>query len=249
MSSYSFLLPAFNEAERIGKTLQVMTEALTSNQIKDYEIIVIDDGSEDQTKKVVQECMRKYKNIKMIENEKNIGKGYSLKKGVLIAEKDFVFFYDADLEITIETLMFFIQYIEEHDPTVIIGSKLHNDSKVGYSKIRKLLSLGYFMFIKILFRMRIKDTQTGIKAFKKEVIKEAMQNTLSERFTFDLEILYKILKNNHEIKELPVEIVHRQTSSSIKPQTILHMFGQTLKIYWQYAQQKDTVDRHSRQAQ
>jgi dolichyl-phosphate beta-glucosyltransferase len=126
MVEVSIILPAYNEEKRIGETLEGILEYLKKRKFT-YEIIVVDDGSKDNTIKVVKKF--KDDNIKVLKNDPNRGKGYSVKRGILEAKYPLVLFSDSDLATPIEELDKFLEYIDEgYD--IVIASRLMKGSNI-----------------------------------------------------------------------------------------------------------------------
>lgn len=212
----SVVIPAYNEVNKIGSTLDQITGFFKDSTIN-YEIIVVDDGSTDNTLSVLKSYKDSISNLKVIENVQNKGKGYSVKRGILISKGRYVLFFAADLSIPLDEIWNLLNYIKEgYD--IIIGSKWLPKSYVKYSRhnwlIRLLASFLFKLIVKLLVH-GISDTQCGFKCFKGEVASNLFSNQRLIGFSFDVEILYLAQKYGYKIKEFPVRCIY-PTDSKVK---------------------------------
>lgn len=162
---------------------------------------------------------------------------------------DYIAFCDADLDLAPEQLADFIDRMQRENADVVIGSKMHPESKVDYPAIRRVYSWGYYILLLILFRLNVRDTQTGLKLFKAEVLKPVMRQILVKRFAFDIEVLAIINARGYKITSAPIEVVfHRASFGRIGYQDIRNMFVDTLAIFYRlhilhYYDKADTLER------
>ncbi|NQV09517.1 glycosyltransferase family 2 protein [Candidatus Woesearchaeota archaeon] len=208
----SVVVPAYNEEKRIGLTLKKIIKYLGSN-FKKYEVIVVDDCSKDGTSDVAS----KFKNVKILRNKINRGKGYSVKKGILNSKYPLVLFSDSDLATPIEELKKFLLYIKDGYDIVIASRNLKESNiVVKQSVIRQLMGKTFPILVNIITFMRFKDTQCGFKLFRTEVGKNIMSLQTLNRFSFDVEILFIAKKNGYKIKEAPVVWIDK-AGSTVNP--------------------------------
>jgi dolichyl-phosphate beta-glucosyltransferase len=204
----SIVIPAYNEALRIEATLQAISKYL-ENQKYSYEIIVVDDGSTDNTIEVVG----KY-GVKIFKNERNMGKGYSVKRGMLSAEGEYRLFMDADHSVKIDNLERFMKCIEEGADVVIASIEVPGatiqDDNYGYRRIFGRLSK---FLIRHIATSGIYDTQRGFKLFTESAANTIFPVQRINRWGFDIEILTIAQKKGMKIKELAVEWVNSKASS------------------------------------
>jgi len=203
----SVIVPAYNEEQVIGDTIEKM-EAFLQQRYPNFELIIGNDGSKDKTEEIVNQKKEKYPNLKLVSNNPNQGKGSILTKCFLSAEGEIQLFIDADLPIEINELDLFIQEIK-NGADLVIANKYH--SKSNYSLTRKILGNIYRWTTQEMFHSKINDFQTGIKAFRKDAIKELIQGIISSGWTWDTEILIKAEKR-FKIKEIPVDIINQKES-------------------------------------
>lgn len=184
----SVLMPAYNEETIIYENALEAARQI-SPLADDYELLVIDDGSSDRTKAEIERAAAENPKIRCISYQPNQGKGGALREGTAHATGDHIAFCDADLDLAPEQLADFIDRMQRENADVVIGSKMHPESKVDYPAIRRVYSWGYYILLLILFRLNVRDTQTGLKLFKAEVLKPVMRQILVKRFAFDIEVL------------------------------------------------------------
>lgn len=222
---YSIVIPAYNEERRIGKSLEKLDEYFSKLK-QSYEIIVVDDGSKDNTLKLLKEYKKKIKNLKITSHDTNHGKGQAIESGVLLAEGDRIAFADADLSSSPKEIHKLLKALDEVD--VAIASRYISGAKADIPIFRIVLSRIFNYLSRVLFFHNIKDTQCGFKAFRKPV-KVVMNGVISHYYVFDLDFLLRARKAGFKIKEIPVEW-HYEEGSSLKKSTPLEMFKQIIKL-------------------
>lgn len=226
------IMPAYNEEAHIYENL-LQTSAIISEFVKKYQIIVVNDGSSDNTLGKISEACDMDHHIGCLTHSANKGKGYSIKKGVMYAEAEYIAFLDSDLELSPTMLRYFLKALQATDADIAIGSKMHPQSKLDYPLSRRIMSTGYYMILKLLFHMSIHDTQTGIKLFKAPVIKSICQELDTNGYAFDIEILATATLEGCKIIELPVELEYkrdRKEKSRFTLKTINRIFLDTIRI-------------------
>ncbi len=203
----SVVMPAFNEARVIFKSILATAGTLEDC---DFEIIVVDDGSSDETYNEalraaqVIEDRRAKGHVIVLRNEPNQGKGHALKFGCAHATGDLVAFLDADLDLNPWQLWSLWEIMYRTGADVVIGSKNHPESKLIYPWHRKFLSKSYFALVNLLFGLPLHDTQTGIKIFRHEVLDRVLPRMQVQRFAYDLELLVGAFRFGYRIVEAPV---------------------------------------------
>ena len=230
---FSVIVPAYNEGAIIKESLLKIRETLAPH-ISSYEIIAVDDGSSDNTKDEILKISEENPEIVYAGYEVNRGKGGAVRHGVEVAKGDIIGFIDADLDIAPSHLVKFYQHMNESGCDIVIGSKMHKESKLDYPPLRKFVSLGYYVILKVLFGMNIKDTQTGIKLYRSSVLKKVAPKLRVKGYAFDIEVLALCAQEGAVIEEMPVEIVFKRNRSfgRIRIGDIFRMFGDTVGIWW-----------------
>lgn len=228
----SILIPAFNEEDNILNTINETIKVLETIN-NNYEIIIIDDGSSDNTYDIVSENILNFKHKVRIERYvPNMGKGYAVKYGANFIKGRYVLFLDADLDLHPDQIINFLRLMNDGEADVISGSKMHKNSVLDYPKIRKFYSLLYYILIKILFGLPVKDTQTGIKLFKVEAFKKAISKIVIKRYAFDLELLVVLHKAGYKIKECPVILKSTRKYGRVGLKDAFNIFNDTLAIFY-----------------
>ncbi len=182
----SVVVPAYREGRRIHSNLTRLIGELDKLDVS-YEIVVVSDGNTDTT---VREAKRvESPAVRVFHYPMNIGKGFALSCGVDQSVGDLVTFIDADMELDPANIGRFIDLMRSSGCDAVIGSKRHPQSKVSYPKLRRLQSAAYQLVVRVLFNLKVRDTQTGLKLFRRQVLREALPLLAIKRFAFDLELL------------------------------------------------------------
>ncbi len=224
----SVVIPAYNETEIILETLKECISSLNGSK---PELIVVDDGSLDGTLEKVQRFAKKNRNVKVVTYGGNQGKGFAVKNGFKHATGDIVAFVDADLNLHPRQIKTLMEYMEKYDVDVVVGSKRHPGSKVNYPLERKILSDIYYIFVKTLFGIPVKDTQVGLKLFRREVLEDVLPKVLVKRYAFDIEILANAHRLGYKIMESPVEL-NMSFGSHVNTKAIWNMLVDTSAVFY-----------------
>lgn len=203
MDSLSVFFPAYNEEENIGK---VVAEAVSflDNNVKDYEIIIVNDGSTDRTGEIADQLAKDSK-IRVVHHNEKKGYGKALATGFKSATKKFVFYTDSDKQFDIQELANFIPFANDHD--LVVGyRKKRNDTFT-----RKLTSKVYNFISNNYLGLRIKDCNCAFKLCRRDIFDNIKLNT---KRSVDVELLAKARKNNLEIKQVPVGHFERKKGKS-----------------------------------
>jgi glycosyltransferase involved in cell wall biosynthesis len=228
----SVVLPAFNEADRIEANVLEAWNTLSSFGCE-FEILIVDDGSADDTAEhALRACSTDPERIRVIRCTSNQGKGNALICGTRYASGDFVAFLDADLDLHPQQLAGFIDVIEELQVDLVVGSKFHPRSVVDYPALRRIYSLGYYALIQVLFGLPLRDTQTGIKLFKVEVLRDILPRLLVKRFAFDIELLVNAAALGYKIGEAPVTLQFQRTFGRLNYRDVWRILVDTLAIFY-----------------
>ncbi len=226
------MLPAYNEGARIGATLDsILTFA--AQQGWNAEIIVVNDGSRDNTGDVVREHALTRSNLRLVENPGNCGKGYSVRNGMLHARGDVLLFSDADLSSPIEEALKLFSALQQ-GADIAIGSRwLRPELQTTRQPLRRRIFGRVFnLALRIILRLDFKDTQCGFKAFSRHAVDVIFPLQKIERWGFDPEILFLARMFGFRTKEVPVAWAHRQGGSINPVRDGLRMLGEMLKIRW-----------------
>lgn len=228
----SVILPAFNEGASISSCLSETARALANVE---HEIIVVDDGSTDDTLAQARRAALDDSCVRIVTYHPNKGKGHALKQGFQHATGDLVAFLDADRDLPPRQLLVLWQVMEDASADVVIGSKLHPESRLHYPRLRRFVTLGYYGLVRFLFGLPIHDTQTGIKLFRRQVLAQVFPHLEIEGFAFDLELLVGAHLFGYSIAEAPIVLEFQ--ANDARPlkvfRTGVNMAADTLRVfYW-----------------
>ena len=223
----SIIVPVYNEGENIFSRLTDIVAFVSG--IIDFEIFVVDDGSKDNTAEEVDRfcCLFKDCNLFYFPMDKNRGKGHCLRAASWWVTGDYIAWLDGDNDIPPYHLGYLYDLVN-YD--VVIGSKLHDKSSIKRSLLRSVFSHGYAMLIKVLFNLPYKDTQTGIKLFRRKMLESILSKLTLKRFAFDLEVMVNLYLKKASVLEIPVDI--KQKRSGFKFWSVVKMFIDTLGVWW-----------------
>ncbi len=217
----SVIVPVFDQAKMIAENVQTIRERLAAGMSAPFEIIVVSDGSVDGTAERVIE--RDLPDVRVLYYDRNLGKGYAVKTGAREARGRWVGYIDADLDLDPASLPVYMETAEREGLDFAIGSKRHPDSKVIYPGSRVVASWLYQQFVRVLFRLDVRDTQVGLKVFRREVAKEVMPLLLVKRYAFDVELLAVSRAFGYgALKEMPISLDYRFTGSGVRSMAVVH---------------------------
>lgn len=228
----SVVIPAYNQQKTIVNDIRRIIAVLNNLNLK-YEVIIVDDGSIDNTYRLIKKISSPL--IRILHYDQNQGKGHAVKFGMMRANGKIIGFIDAGMDIHTNGFAMLLNHMEWYNADIIVGSKLHPASKVNYPLQRRILSWGYRFLTRILFGFKIRDTQVGIKFFKKDVIKNVLPRLLVKKYAFDIEILAVAYRLGYKkIYEAPIEInFNGNTITSLNVwATIFNMLWDTLAVFY-----------------
>ena len=232
MPRYSIIIPAYNEAARLGSTLERVL-SYVSQQAWDAEIVVVNDGSRDQTPDLVRTKSAVCPNLRLIENPGNRGKGYSVRNGMLNAAGDILLFTDADLSSPVEESVKLFAAIEA-GADIAIGSRWLQPELQAHrqSLARQLYGRIFNLLLRIFLGLKFKDTQCGFKAFSRRAAETIFPLQRIERWGFDPELLFLARKSGLAVKEVPVVWSHSEGTRISPLKDGMRMFFEVLAIRW-----------------
>ena len=182
----SVIVPAYRQAGTIANDLAQIAKVLDQTRF-DYEVICVVDGRVDKTFEQAKSV--KLSKVKVVGYQVNKGKGYAVRYGMARAKGDPIAFIDAGMEIDPNGISMLLEHMEWYRADIIVGSKRHPASQVDYPFKRRVISRLYQLFVAVFTGLNVRDTQAGLKVFKREVLETVLPRLLVKRYAFDLEIL------------------------------------------------------------
>ncbi|MBA2622389.1 MAG: glycosyltransferase family 2 protein [Chthoniobacterales bacterium] len=226
LPGFSLVVPAYNEADRIGRTLTEAIEYLTTNSIES-EVIVVDDGSTDNTAAVARDVFTRAGKIeaRLMERSPNGGKGAAVRAGLLAATRPIGLFSDADLSTPIEEARKLLEPIVAGELDVAFGSRALDRKLIGNRQPWRREQAGrlFNLLVRASTRLPFWDTQCGFKAFRLDVFRPVLLSAESDGFGFDVELLYLAGKAGLRMREIPVRWNHFDGSK-------VHFFRDSLRM-------------------
>ena len=227
----SIVIPAFNEERRLPPTFAKLAAWIRAKKI-DAEIVVVDDGSADDTARVTQEFAAAFPGVRLLSNRINKGKGYSVRHGMLESRGRVGLFTDADLSAPIEEADKLLAALESAD--VAFGSRAVDRSLIAthQSRFREVAGIIFNKFVQVVLRIPFVDTQCGFKAFRMQRARILFEQQRIERFGFDPELLYLARHHGLRAVEIPVRWAHDpHTKVNMLRDSVL-MFVDLFVIRW-----------------
>jgi dolichyl-phosphate beta-glucosyltransferase len=230
--TYSIVIPAYNEGERLGPTLEKVLGYLRERGW-DAEVIVVDDGSRDNTAKIARSVAQRDVRVRLVENPGNRGKGYSVRHGMLSARGEVVVFSDADLSSPIEEMPKLLEALAT-GADIAIGSRwLQAELQTKRQSLhRQLFGRIFNLLLRIILGLKFKDTQCGFKAFTRRAAQTILPLQHIERWGFDPEILFLARKFGFRVQEVPVRWGHSGDTRIHPLVDGARMFQEMLRIRW-----------------
>lgn len=229
---YSLIIPAYNEGQRITVTLDKVL-AYIGRQAWNAEIIVVDDGSRDETPEIVRQYAERHPAVHLLQNPGNRGKGYSVRHGMLNARGDLLLFSDADLSSPIEESAKLFSALAEGAEVAIgsrwLRSELQTERQPFY---RQLFGRAFNLYLRLLLGLNFKDTQCGFKAFTAEAARTLFPRQKIERWGFDPELLFLARKFGLPVREVAVEWAHDDRTKISYVKDGLQMGMESLRVRW-----------------
>ncbi len=234
--SISVVIPAYNEERMIDETVAALLEHLVSTGAR-HEVIVVDDGSEDETAQRVESIIRERRSVTLLKNDANLGKGYSVRRGLLSARGRYVFLMDADHSYPVHELdKMLVELRNGYD--LAIGSRALPASRLEVRPplLRYVAGQVYAALIGLLVFRGIRDTQCGFKGLRREAVEDLLPRLTLNDFAFDVELLFLARKYGYRIQPVPVTLRFNADSSKIRiARDSLRMVWDLLRIRWNNA--------------
>jgi len=226
----TIVLPMFNEGSRIEGNIRTIIDVVDHSGV-DFELICVSDGSTDDT--VENAAHVGDPRVVVLEYVDNRGKGYAVRSGSLRARGSFVGWLDADLDLDPASLLVCLSRAQADDLDVVVGSKRHPQSIVDYPLTRRVYSWLYQQLVRVLFGLKVRDTQVGVKVFRRPVLDTVLPITLVKRYAFDLEVLALAHACGfRRIEEAPITLRYQFSGSSVNWRAIRQALHDTAAVFY-----------------
>ena len=220
----SVVLPCHNAGSGLRDVLAGLATELRD---VDHEVVVVSDGSTDSTVEIARSA-----GARVIEHAVRSGKGHALRIGLAEAGGEYVAFMDSDGDIAPGAIRPFLALMRMYEPDIVLGSKRHPLTEIEYPMLRRVLSWTYHKIARVLFRVNVRDTQTGLKLLRRDVLTAVLPLMLEKRYAFDLELLVVAKRLGFtRVFEAPVQIDYR-FSSQIDPRQAFGILKDTFAIFY-----------------
>lgn len=227
----SVVVPVYNLAGSIVENVQVIRERVGADIDGPLEVIVVSDGSIDRTDERLLE--EKLPDVRVLHYDRNLGKGYAVKVGALEARGRWIGYVDADLDLDPARLPHFVAVAEAEKLDFAIGSKRHPESTVSYPRSRRVSSWLFQKFVRLLVNLDVRDTQTGIKVFRREVAQQVLPLLLVKRYAFDIELLGVARAFGfRRVRELPIVLDYQFVGSGVRSAAVFYALVDVLAIFY-----------------
>jgi len=228
----SVVMPVFNGEHYINQSIHRVSQILRRYDIP-FEVIVVDDGSKDNTRLKALQAASKYKNVKVIGYKCNRGKGMAFLCGYKHSRGDIIVLLDADLDIPPQQVLVLLAIMKKTRADIVVTNKWHPSSRTIASPLRKFLSRSYNTLVRLLTGLNLKDTQTGAKAIKRYVLDAIAPKMYIKRYAFDVELLLLAQKYGYKIAEAPsLKTIKLTTAFGLKE--IFRMFLELLSVVYRH---------------
>jgi len=226
----SVVLPAFNQERTIADNLREILRRLDATGL-DFEMLLVSDGSLDATH--AEASTLDDPRVRVLQYDRNLGKGYALRTGSAAARGEWVAWLDSDLDLDPTRLVDFLALARDERLDVVVGSKRHPDSAVDYPTHRRVYSWLYQQLVRALFSLNVRDTQVGMKLFRREVLEEVLPVVLVKRYAFDLEMLAVAKSFGFDrIAEAPIRLEYQFEGSGVNWRAIAQALWDTGAIFY-----------------
>ena len=227
----SVIMPAYRLASTIGSNIDRTVAALAD--VGDHEIVVVDDGSDDGTGDAARAAAAAHRDVVVVSYQPNRGKGAALQRGFATSTGETVVFLDADLDLPPEQVPAFVMKFEDLGVDALVGAKQRAMAPETYPPLRRILSRIFTGTIQLLFRLPVKETQTGLKVFRRKPLEDFLPELAVKRYSFDLELLVRMDRGGYEIAEAPVVLAEGASATGVSIRTLVEMGWDTARIWVQ----------------
>lgn len=226
----SIILGCYNAAGHLETNI-VDLACFLDNLDRSYELLIVDDGSQDNSLPILRRLQNTSPNLSVLRNPKNMGKGFSIRNGILNSCGNYIIFTDSDMVYSKQNILTLLEKLESDCPIVVGNRRLPeslytvNNVLVKYVYRRHCTGSVFNFIVRKLFGLTARDTQSGLKGFQREVAMQIFDRLYTDGFLFDVEIFIRAKKLNIPITEIPVHLTYTTDQSTVKQ---LHYFFKVL---------------------
>jgi dolichyl-phosphate beta-glucosyltransferase len=224
----SIIIPAYNEEERLPQSLERIG-SFAAGQTYSTEVLVVNDGSQDNTANIARDFRRKYPFVSLIDKEHR-GKGHTVKTGIMAAQGQYLFACDSDLSMPIEEVSKFLPPALDGYDVAIASREVRGARRYGEPVYRHVMGRVFNLIVRLLTVPGIQDTQCGFKSFRREVARAIFPYQTVDGWSFDVEILFIARKYGYQIIEVPIDWYYMERSQVHPIKDTVGMFREVLKI-------------------
>lgn len=201
----SLVIPCYNEGQKLVKNITTIRDYMFEhNKGCSYEIIIVNDGSKDNTLNICNKLSKEFNNVFVVTYDNNKGKGYAVKQGISNSKGDYVMFMDADLSTDLSAIRESLKELKNN--YIVVGSRRHKESNLIKKQglIRQFIGKSCSILTNLIIPLHLPDTQCGFKSFDGDLARELVKYQSLDGFSFDVELLYIAKLNKYSIGEIPV---------------------------------------------
>lgn len=233
INKISIIIPACNEEERLGGTLESYARYFSEMCADAFQLIVVCNGCTDNTPQIAQVFSQRFPQIKVANYRERIGKGGAIREGFRIADGDIIAFVDADGAIRPDEIWRLIQMVSQNGDGAI-GSRRAPGAQIltGKPLHWRLASRCFNLLVRMLFQLPFRDTQCGVKVFRRQVVQSIVDDLIINGMTSDVELLWRARKHGYKIAEVGItwEHKHKNGLTNDLPRTVARMAVEIIKL-------------------
>jgi glycosyltransferase involved in cell wall biosynthesis len=223
-------MPAYNVGPVIADNALRVAKAMVG--YGELEIVICNDGSTDGTGEAADAAAESLEELRVVHHPHNQGKGAALRTAFAESRFPIVVFLDGDLDLPPEQLPGFVDVFRTRGVDGLVGEKAEAMDDASFPAVRRVLSRLYSSIVALLFRLPVRETQTGLKAFRREAIDEILPELKISRFTFDIELLARMVRRGATVEGSPVELAPSAATTGLSVGTLFEMGRDTLLTWW-----------------
>lgn len=205
MFTLTLIFPVFNESSRIASVFKALESYVSPGEIEVKNIVFVDDGSTDITKKIIEAWQNSHKDVKLISYKTNLGRGYALRQALTKVETDYALYLDGDMAVSLENIEYLVPHIK-NGVDLVAGSKKKPGARCqgDFNLARTIIGLGHSAIAFFILGVFYWDFQGGFKLFSRRLAQQVVPLTTINRWGFDMEIIFLAEKLGYKCQEIPI---------------------------------------------